>query len=537
MKYFCRPGVEQTESEYIGAAFGRRYEPHGPVSLNDECVLDRHGVETVELSGEVLAIHAETASWAFLGEGELAIYEQLRGKPLRYLREVWPADAGSTPEAFAASLYRRGLLSINGLRSMDHGLLRDSPNYKDGNLVELLLTERCNLACGYCLAGANNKMPAMNWDIAKRAVDLAFAMEEADTLAFEYAGGEPMLQFSLMQRLTDYIESHPLRAGRRLFLSIQTNATLLNDERARWLKEKGITVGISLDGKPASQNVSRPQVNGGESHSMLIRGIDLLQRHGVPFGALVVLNRSNVDSAEDLVDFLLDNSIHGFRLNPVAFIGDARRNWDAVGLTQEEIIGYFKHLMRLIAGRGHLLLEDNVRSMCEFLTSKQRRTRCMQAECGAGDTFQAVAASGDIYPCGRATQSPGLKLGNIFEEGLESLSAPARANPVIVQIRGRRPENLEGCPSCHYRQLCQSGCSAQAWESYGTVRHKTPECSFYKTLYPYLMRWLSFDGAAFDALNASNYFSGGGLRFDHDFIAPGLHAAPAGRPGAAMWNA
>jgi radical SAM protein with 4Fe4S-binding SPASM domain len=322
-----------------------------------------------------------------------------------------------------------------------------------------------------------------------------------------------------MQRLTDYIESHPSQQSRRLFLSIQTNATLITDERARWLKEKDIRVGISVDGKPESQNVSRPQVNGRESFSSLIRGIDALQRQGVAFGALVVLNRSNVRSVEDLAEFLLDNGIHGFRLNPVAYIGDARRNWSHVGLTQEEVIDYFQRLMKLIVERGYLLLEDNIHSMCDFITSKQRRTRCMRAECGAGDTFQSIAANGDIYPCGRSTQSPGLKLGNIFSDALVSLSTPAQSNPLIAQIRQRRPENLEDCPSCHYRQLCQSGCSAQAWERYGTVRHKTPECSFYKTLYPYLMHWLSFDGAAFEVLERSSYFNHEGMRFDCDFTA------------------
>jgi uncharacterized protein len=517
MKYFCRPGVEVAESQYIEANFEKRYEPQGNVSISDNCILDNEGVDIVELAGEFLAIQPETASWAFLNTRETAVYQLLRSKPLGLLRSVWPTDATSDPAQFAAHLYRRGLLTIDGHESVDRRILRDSPNYNEGHLVELLLTERCNLACGYCLAGANNKMPAMDWNIAKKSVDLAFDMQEADTIAFEYAGGEPLLQFPLMQRLTDYIESHPRRRDRRLFISIQTNATLINDERARWLKEKDIRVGISVDGKPTSQNLSRPQVNGKESFTLTLHGIDILQRHEVSFGALVVLNRSNIDSVEELADFLLDNGIHGFRLNPVAFIGDARQNWDLLGLTQEEVITYFKDLLNLIAGRGYLLLEDNVRSMCDFLTSKQRRTRCMRAECGAGDTFQSVAANGDIYPCGRATQSPGLKLGNIFDKGLVSLSDPARWNPVIAEIRERRPENLEDCPTCHYRQLCQSGCSAQAWERYGTVRHKTPECSFYKTLYPYLMRWLSFDASAFEALDRSSYFAGEGFRFDYDF--------------------
>jgi uncharacterized protein len=86
------------------------------------------------------------------------------------------------------------------------------------------------------------------------------------------------------------------------------------------------------------------------------------------------------------------------------------------------------------------------------------------------------------------------------------------------QLRSRRPADFDDCSHCSYRQLCQSGCSAQAWERHGTVRHKTPECNFYKTLYPSLMSWLSKDAAAFDHLNRCSYFSGEGTRFDHEFL-------------------
>jgi radical SAM protein with 4Fe4S-binding SPASM domain len=525
MKYFCRPSREAAEASYIPPAFGKTYEPFGTVSIGPDSVIGTDGVDLVELGGEWLAIHPETASWAFLSRGELDAFSRLNRVRFGDVERLWPSSAALPMHAFAAHLYRRGLVTIDGCTAVDEGMFAESGNYNEGHLVELLLTERCNLACPYCLAGASKSMPSMDWEIARKSVDLAFAMREADTLAFEFAGGEPFLQFPLMKRLASYIHQHPERHGRTVFLSIQTNATLLTAERVEWLKENDIRVGISVDGDPDSQNGGRPQVNGRESFSLLMRGIELLKQHEVPFGALVVLNRHNAHSPDRLIEFLLANRIHGFRLNPVAYIGDARKNWLDVGLTQEEIVGYFKALMSAIATRGHMLLEDNIRSMCDFLTSKQRRTRCMRSACGAGDTFQAVAANGDIYPCGRATQSPGLKLGNINDPAVGSLSAPARHHPQIVQIRGRRPENLEGCPTCSYRQLCQAGCSAQAFERYGTVRHRTPECTFYKTLYPHLMRWLSFDGPAFDHLNASSYFGFEGQRIDFDFAQPDLVAA------------
>ena len=240
----------------------------------------------------------------------------LDGLRFGQLANVWPRQAAGRVEDFVAQLYRRGLLTIEGQSAVDRRMFADGPNYNEGHLVELLLTEKCNLACPYCLAGASQAMPAMDAPLARRAVDLAYAMNEAEIIAFEFAGGEPLLKFDLMRELVTYIENHPARRGRRLFLSLQTNATLLNDERAAWLAGSGIQVGISLDGGAQAQNRGRPMVNGKPSHGALMRGIELLQKHGVSFGALVVLNRHNIGDPEGLARFLLEHRIHGFRLQP-----------------------------------------------------------------------------------------------------------------------------------------------------------------------------------------------------------------------------
>jgi uncharacterized protein len=506
MRYFATPSVERSEAEFIPQRFGKVYAPTGPVTIGQTSVLDHKGTSFVTIKGESLAIHPDSGGWAFLTPEEANLLASIDGTPYGNLDSSWPGL-----NLFLANLWRRGLVSIDGHRAVDEAMFEDSPNYNEGHLVELLLTEKCNLACGYCLAGANPHMPTMTPEIARRTVDLAFGMTEAPVLGFEFSGGEPFMKFGLMRELVAYIQSHPLRSGRRVYLSAQSNGTLLTAERVQWLKDNQVSIGISLDGQPWSQNLSRPMVNGRQSFRELLHGIDLLQRANVPFGALVVLNRSNVGSVHDLVDFCLDNDIRSFKLNPVSFLGAARENWNSVGLTQEEIVAYFIQFIGLIGSRGYPLMEANVRAMLQFLTSKQRTTRCLRAHCGAGDTFQAISAAGDIYPCGRSTQSPALKLGNVLDVALSSLSQPAQHNVHIGEIRGRRPTNLEGCTTCEYRQFCQAGCSAQAFEKYGTVRHRTPECHFYKSLYPHLMHELSFNPSAFHNFQRNGYFGKDGI--------------------------
>ncbi len=193
------------------------------------------------------------------------------------------------------------------------------------------------------------------------------------------------------------------------------------------------------------------------------------------------------------------------KLNPIAFLGRGRSTWDRFGLEQDEIVDYFQELLQLIHRGGYPLVESNTATMCQFWVSKRRSDRCLRSHCGAGESFQAVSAAGDIYPCGRATQSPGLVLGNV-DDDWDSLSAPATKNRFVQEIAERSPRDFDDCRHCHYQQLCQAGCSAQAYERYGTVRHKTPECTFFKTMYPWLAEWLVHDESALRHFSSLNYF-------------------------------
>lgn len=523
MRFLSSPSFERYEAASLPHQYSKAYTPFARPTLTPESRLDLGGSQVVDAAGARLAMAPETASWAFLEPGEEVQFGHLDGNTVGQVQARWPAGARVSAETFLRMLFQRGLLAIDGRSTVDPTIFDDSPNVDSVHLVELLLTERCNLGCTYCLAGTSAKMPRMSAETARRAVDLAFAMDAAETLAFEFAGGEPFLEFPLMRDLTEYINSHPRRNGRTVALNVQTNGTLLDQERVDWVQANNIQLGLSLDGDPESHDVSRPRLGGGESFSQLRRGLDLLQGAGIGFGALVVLNRSNVGSAQRLADFLVENGIVGFKLNPVAYLGTARSTWAQVGVTQEEVVVYFQELIELIVRGGYPLLEDNLRTMSQFILSKRRATRCMRSHCGAGDTFQSVSAAGDIYPCGRATQSPGLKLGGVHDDWA-SLSEPGRRSLVIAEIRSRRPSTLEGCDTCSYRQLCQSGCSAQAWERYGTVRHKTPECHFYLHMYPWLMEWLSRDLNAVRHLESMQYFGGGVDFFNHDLVPDGVPA-------------
>lgn len=512
--------MEAMESQWLPRFARKDYAPTGAVTPGRASVL-RHPptMTSVVLDGETMVIEPETASWAFLTPDEFELFGHLDGTLF--------GESSESVAGFVTDLYRRGLLTIDGHSAIDPTMLRDGHNSPETHLVELLMTERCNLACTYCLAGTSGKMPRMDRETALRAVDLAYAMTEAETLAFELSGGEPFLEFGLMRELVDHIHTLARLDGRPVAINVQTNCTLLDAERVAWLRDNDIQVGISLDGNPKSHDRSRPLLGGKGSFERVIRGIDLMQREDVAFGALVVLNRFNINDPEGLLEFLVENGITGFKLNPVAYLGTARDTWTDIGVTSEEALDFTRKAMELVATRGYPVVESNIRTMCEFLVSKRRSVRCLRGHCGAGDTFQAVSANGSIYPCGRSTQSPGLLLGSVHDESLVSLSEAGRRNLRIAEIRTRRPDSLADCRTCAFRQLCQSGCSAEAFERHGTVLHKTPQCHYFHEGYPWLMRWLAFDAGALAMLSHYEYFGPQGAVLCHRDHFPAREPAHA----------
>lgn len=78
--------------------------------------------------------------------------------------------------------------------------------------------------------------------------------------------------------------------------SLQTNGTLLTDAWCRLFREHNFIIGVSLDGDRQTQDAHRPDRRGNSSYDAALRGIALLQQHGVAFNLLVVVHDGVADA-------------------------------------------------------------------------------------------------------------------------------------------------------------------------------------------------------------------------------------------------
>jgi 12,18-didecarboxysiroheme deacetylase len=161
------------------------------------------------------------------------------------------------------------------------------------------MTRRCNLKCVHCYAKSedisyDNELTheqslAMIDDLAKFGVPVLL-----------FSGGEPLVH----PRLVEYAQ-YAVSKGMRAVIS--TNGTLITKEKARQLKEIGLSyVGISLDGLEPTHDKFRG-VKGSFQRAMT--AIENCQEAGIKVGLRFTINKRNVNDIPGIFNLLEEKNI------------------------------------------------------------------------------------------------------------------------------------------------------------------------------------------------------------------------------------
>ncbi|SPU38208.1 radical SAM protein [Lysinibacillus capsici] len=109
--------------------------------------------------------------------------------------------------------------------------------------LTLLIVQECNLGCTYCYAedGEYLDKGKMNNDIAKASID--FLLENSGDRKDIYVvffGGEPLLNFDLIQSTVKYAKEKEKEFGKTIRYSITTNGTLITNKIRNFLKKMNL---------------------------------------------------------------------------------------------------------------------------------------------------------------------------------------------------------------------------------------------------------------------------------------------------------
>lgn len=139
--------------------------------------------------------------------------------------------------------------------------------------LTLSVTEDCNFRCKYCVYSGfyqytrSHSNKYMDFTVAKKAIDYYFSLlnegKRYNPLrkpAIGFYGGEPLLNFKLIKKCVEYLES--TYANYEVLYSMTTNGSLLDKEKANWLTKHDFSIFISLDGPEEEHNRHRVYRNG-----------------------------------------------------------------------------------------------------------------------------------------------------------------------------------------------------------------------------------------------------------------------------------
>lgn len=174
-------------------------------------------------------------------------------------------------------LLKQNYLQDNKERITEHPLTNYIDVYLKNKISSIVLqvTQNCNLRCEYCVysGGYYNRSHLnknMSFDICKKAIDFLIEHSADEPhLNIGFYGGEPLLQFPLIQKCIDYAEQNI--QNKILTFSMTTNATLLTKSMFQYFIKHNVTLTISFDGPKEAHDKYRKFANSIKgSHEIVI---------------------------------------------------------------------------------------------------------------------------------------------------------------------------------------------------------------------------------------------------------------------------
>ncbi len=321
----------------------------------------------------------------------------------------------------------------------------------------------CNLKCRYCFAGQGNfsgQKSLMQAETGRRAVD--FLLERSGgrkNVEIDYFGGEPLLNFPVIQKVTEYAEEAGRKMGKKVKFTLTTNGVLLKGETARYFQEKGFSVVLSLDGRREINDTMRPLPKGGGSFTKIYPNIRAFveERHHENYFIRGTYTRQNLDFAQD-VAFLTERGFKNISLEPV--VGGEMEDYSLRWADAPVLLLEYENLTRFYleekrAGRPfsffHFILD---------LTGGPCLNKRVKG-CGAGTEYLAVTPEGHLYPCHQFVGEEAFKLGDLMTGEL--------ASDLVEDFAHANIYTKKQCLSCWARFYCGGGCHANAYKRKGDI--------------------------------------------------------------------
>lgn len=330
-----------------------------------------------------------------------------------------------------------------------------------GGLLTVIMkaTRLCNLRCKYCHAwrdGPNQRMDvATMLSITKQAI----APENVKTVSFVWHGGEITLMPIQFFRKAITAQRLFKRNDQVIENSIQTNAVHLTEDWLDFIEENNISVGVSLDGGKADNDLNRVDKKGLGTWERALKGLQKLKARKVKTGVLMVLSPSLMTrTPRELLVQLTDIGIT--KVSILNVIADNSDDYaDKIHVPFSEYVSYLVDLYKLwstpefrskISIRELESIENNVRS--------QRPQMCIHSKNCMGQ-FLTIEPNGSVGPCDKYVGDSNFEFGNLREQPLHDILLGSKE---LIELQNEENRLMTGFANCKHSDICKGGCAHDA---------------------------------------------------------------------------
>jgi 12,18-didecarboxysiroheme deacetylase len=339
------------------------------------------------------------------------------------------------------------------------------------------MTRRCNLKCVHCYARAVDPegKDEISTEQAKQIID-DLAAYGAPVMLF--SGGEPLVRQDLTE-LAHYAVGKGMRAV------ISTNGTLITKEKAKELKDVGLSyVGISLDGGEEIHDRFRG-VPG--AFKKALEGVENCQAEGLKVGLRFTINKRNVGEIPKIFQLLDDMEIPRVCFYHLVYSGRGselikedlghQETRDMVDLIMDETKKLFD------AGKPkEVLTVDNhadgpyvyLRLLKENPKRAEEVYELLQFNEGnnSGRGIGCISWDGSVH----ADQFwRNHTFGNVLERPFSEIWDDPNIE-LLAKLKNKKAYVKGRCASCRFLNICAGNFRARAEAYYGDIWAPDPAC-------------------------------------------------------------
>jgi radical SAM protein with 4Fe4S-binding SPASM domain len=319
-------------------------------------------------------------------------------------------------------------------------------NYKL-RILQLSLTDNCNLKCKYCYATDRIELgpDILSFAEYKSIIDQAISISTG--LQLILTGGEPLLNKDCF-KIAEYANKLNCR------VHLLTNGTLIDDSNISKIKDLFYLVKVSVDGSTKELHELHRGTN---SYEHVTNAISLLDSFKINYQISMTVNKNNIHDVSAMA------TKYGSKLTYQPLFNAGRAKKGSTCITGKE---YYKALANC----------KGVNPLSELESALENAKRDKILKCAVGDAELSISPTGDIYPC-QLLHDKKFYAGNIRDQPLIDIYNHSK---VILDCRKLTVDNLKGCSRCFIRYICGGACRARAFYECGNICTSGKFCEYEK---------------------------------------------------------